>query len=203
MIPTRRQSDFFCGSTNGGNLNGRGELLEALDCSARHLVIDQQSTLQLLTFTQTLPTLVRYILCQWEHVEWKSGGISLTILNLKLCLSPNTEKREGSRMTYWLPSVVMVMRVFSANKKDPLVSQEDTSPPPPTNPNPHKTKTANHSFFDLVKPREKLWSLSILYIITNKWNWRGLTKNINLEYFTISPENGWWCGSEWLGGKIR
>ena len=97
---------------------------------------------QLLTFTQTLPTLVRYILCQWEHVECKSGGISLTILNLKLCLSPNTEKREGSRMTYWLPSVVMVMRVFSANKKDPLVSQEDTSPPPPTNPNPHKTKTA-------------------------------------------------------------
>ena len=97
-------------------------------------------------------------------------------LNLKLCLSPNTEKREGSRMTYWLPSVVMVMRVFSANKKDPLVSQEDTSPPPPTNPNPHKTKTANHSFFDLVKPREKLWSLSILYIITNKWNWWGLTK---------------------------
>ena len=122
-------------------------------------------------------------------------------LNLKLCLSPNTEKREGSRMTYWLPSVVMVMRVFSANKKDPLVSQEDTSPPPPTNPNPHKTKTAFNQTI-------VFWSgcghyRFCIYLCTNKWNWRGFTKNINLEYFTTSPENGWWCGSEWLGGKIR
>ena len=51
-------------------------------------------------------------------------------LKLKLWFLPDTESREGSWMTYWLlPCCYGNARLFCANKKEPLVSQEDTSPP--------------------------------------------------------------------------
>ena len=140
---SRRDSDFYCGWTNGGDLNGREGPLKLLTA-----VLDSQQLLGNQHFPNpsrshpALPgtntffwsNIQDYLVC--EHllvVTFCRAYLDeylLQYLKLNLWFSPNRESREGWRMTYWPPSVVMVMRVAAcANKKDPLVSQEDTSPP--------------------------------------------------------------------------
>ena len=152
----RRESDFYCcGGTNGGGLNGREGLLNLLTaCSAGHLwshcsAGNPPSHQHHSVFRGHLAI----FLC-WNIGPPGSGkDLSLAtffrgnldeylfkFLKLKLLFSPHTESREGSWMTYWLLLCCYGnARLFCANKKEPLVSQEDTSPP--NQPQPHNTRT--------------------------------------------------------------